>query len=247
MALGERSVRSPGVVSRRQARRRGRRQQLLGLILIGYGLAGIAIFVIAASAIDRPLENARQISEAVEEQRVALVESMEQSADTLRQMATAVGRMDTSLSDAKVATDRSSQIALGVATTMHQLRDAMYIEIPLIGQPLVGLAAGFDQAGAQLQLLSQDLGTIGTSLDANRSDVAITADNLDELAASVDTLTESVRTGPAVGISEEALGSFRLAILAVAGWVVLFAIGCVLAGLYLLWAGRPSTRDEDIV
>ena len=230
-------------IAYRRARRRGRRVSLLGLALVGYGIIGIAIFAFVATSINRPLERVVELTQSVERQRAALVDSMEQAEATLRQMSTSVGRMDTSLGDAKVATDRSSGIALNVSTSMYGLRDAMSIEIPLIGQPLIGLAGGFDQAGSQLQLLSEDLSTIGTSLDTNRADVIATAENLGELATSVSTLTETVRTGPGVEISAEALDTFRLAIFAVAGWVVLFAIGCVLVGLYLIFAGRREGRD----
>ncbi len=231
-------------IALRRAKRRGRRIQLLGGLLIGYGLIGIAIFAVVAVALNRPLERIRELSQSVETQRVALVASMEQAETTIRQMSTGVRRMDTSLSNARAATDRSSGIAVGVATSMFQLRDAMSITIPIFGgQPLIGLATGFDQAGAQLQLLSQDLATIGTSLDSNRGDVIATADNLEDLAATVSTLTESVQTGPGVGISEEALASFQLAIFAVAGWLLLFAVGCVLVGLYLFVTGRRDSRE----
>ena len=230
-------------IASRRARRRGRRIQLLGGALIGYGLIGIAIFVLVATAINRPLDRIRELSESVEEQRTALVESMDQGELTIREMAAGIRRMDTSLANAHVATDRSSGIAIGIATSMFQLRDAMSVEIPLVGQPLLGLAAGFEQAAGQLQLLAQDLATIGTSLDTNRGDVVLTADNLEELADTIDDLAESVRTGPDVGISEEALDAFRLAIFAVAGWLVLFAVGCVLVGLYLLVAGRREVKE----
>src|SRR5688500_18805175 len=115
----------------RRARRRGRRTQLFGGALIGYGLIGIAIFVFVAQAINRPLERVQELTQSVEEQRAALVLSMENAEDTLRQMATTVGNMDTSLSDAKLATDRSSGIANGVGITMFNLRDQMTVEIPL--------------------------------------------------------------------------------------------------------------------
>lgn len=230
-------------IALRRAQRRGRRIQALGLALVGYGVIGVVIFAIVATAINSPLERIRALSESVEEQRTALLASMEQAETTIRQMSVGVGRMDTSLANARSATERSSGIALGVSTSMYGLRDAMSIEIPLIGQPLLGLAGGFDQAAMQLQLLSQDLAIIGTSLDTNRADVIATADNLAELAGTVATLTESVRTGPGVGISEEALDSFRFAIFAVAGWLLLFAVGCALVGLYLIVAGRREVHE----
>lgn len=230
-------------IALRRQKRRGRRIQLLGGALIGYGIIGIVIFAIVAAAINRPLERIRELSQSVEQQRTALVASMVQGEATIRQMASGVRRMDTSLGDAHAATDRSSGIALGVAASMFQLRDAMSLEIPLIGQPLLGLSSGFDQAGNQLQLLSADLATIGSSLDTNRTDVSTTATNLEQLAATISTLTQSVRTGPAVGISEETLDSFRLAIFAVAGWLLLFAVGCALVGLYLVIVGRREGRS----
>lgn len=216
---------------------RRRRVQIVGGVLIAYGVVGIVIFLIVASAVTRPLERARELSQSVEEQRAALVESLEQAETTIDAMADGVRRMDTSLADARVATDRSSTIARGVASSMFQLRDAMSIQV-FGAQPLIGLASGFHQAGAQLELLAIDLVTIGGALDANRADTVTTASNLDTLAQSVHSLTEAVRTGPGVEIAESTLDAYRLAIFGVAGWLLLLALGCIAAGVYMLRLGR---------
>ena len=231
----------------RSARRRGRRFQLLGLALVAYGLIGIVIFAAVAAAINRPLERVGELSQSVEEQRTALIDTMEQTEDTVRQMSESVRRMDASLEDAQAAVTRSSGIAQGVALSMFQLRDSMNITVPIINtQPFSGLAPSFDQAGQQLQLLSQDLTTIGTSLETNQGDVVLTAESLVSLADSVGVLTQTVRDGPGVGISEEALDAFRFALLAVAGWLLLFALGCVLGGLYIFISGRRGARGATI-
>jgi hypothetical protein len=230
-------------IAYRRARRRGRRIALLGVALVVYGLIGMVIFAFVATAINRPLERVRELSQSVELQRTALVDSMEQSESTLRGMSSAVRNMDTSLADAKLATDRSAGIATAVATSMFQLRDQMNVEIPLLGRPLAGLGSGFDTAGQQLSQLSTDLATIGTSLDTNREDVVSTADSLVTLADSVESLTDTVRDGPTVEITADAIDSFRIAIFAIAGWVVLFAVGCVVVGTYLIVAGRREGRD----
>jgi len=220
---------------------------LLGLALIAYGLIGVGIFAAVAVAINKPLERVGELSQSVEEQRAALLATMEQTEDTIRQMSDGVRRMDASLEDAQAAVDRSSGIASGVALSMFQLRDSMNITIPIINtQPLLGLAPGFDQAGQQLQLLSQDLTTIGTSLETNQGDVVLTADNLVSLADSVGVLTETVRDGPGVGITDEALDSFKFALIAVAGWLLLFAVGCALVGVYLFFSGRRDARSATI-
>ena len=231
----------------RAARRRGRRIQLLGAALVVYGLIGIMIFIAVGAAINRPLERVGELSQSVEQQRAALIDTMVQTEETLRQMSEGVRRMDTSLEDAQAAVDRSSTIAQGLGLSMLQLRDAMGVTIPILNtQPLIGLAPSFDQAGQQLQLLGQDLATIGTSLEANQGDVVATSDSLIALADSVAVLTDSVENGPGVGISEEALDAFRFALLAVAGWLVLFAVGCALIGAYLFVVGRRDVRGATM-
>jgi HAMP domain-containing protein len=234
--------------SLRRARRRGRRAQVLGAALLAYGVIGIVIFVVVAVALNRPLERVGELSQSVEEQRMALIDTMQQTEETIRQMASGVGRMDASLEDAQAAVDRSSAIAAGVSASMLQLRDAMGVTIPILNtQPLLGLAPGFDNASQQLQLLSQDLATIATSLDQNREDVVASAESLVELADSVAVLTESVENGPGVGIAEEALDAFRIGLFAVAGWLVLFAVGCAVAGVYLLINGRREARGATML
>ena len=62
-------------IAYRRARRRGRRVSLLGLALVGYGIIGIAIFAFVATSINRPLERVLQLTQSVERQRRALVNS----------------------------------------------------------------------------------------------------------------------------------------------------------------------------
>ncbi len=229
---------SAEVIARRIATRRRRRLRLLGVGLLLYGLAGIAIFAVLAVGVSKPLERARRLSASVEVQRKALIDSLDEAETTISQMAEGVSGMDTSLSDARAATDRAAQVSRGVASSMYRLRDAMSLEIPFVGQPLVGLADGFDQSAQNLDLLADDVGAIGTALDANRGDVDTTAANLHDLAASVHALTDSVRLGPGVEISSSSLDAVRLALFAVGGWLALLALGCTAAGLYLLVISR---------
>src|SRR5688572_8083339 len=108
---------------------RSRNLRLLGTGLVAYGVLGVVIFVIVAVSLTRPLERISELSRSVEEQRVLLVGSMMQGETTIREMAAGVRRMDASLTSARSATARSSEIAVGVAESMFQLRDAMSISI----------------------------------------------------------------------------------------------------------------------
>ena len=222
-------------------RSRRTRLRLLGAGLALYGLVGIVIFIVIAVAVARPLERARQLSESVDLQRAALVDSLGQAETTIRQMSLSVGRMDTSLADAKAAIDRASSISHGVATSMYGLRDAMSLSI-FGAQPLIGLSTSFDTSGQNLDQLGDDVASIGTALDANRTDVTTTSQSLGNLADSVHTLTVSVRDGPALTISTRTLDAIRIAVYAVTIWLVVFALGCLIFGAYLLNVSRrPST------
>lgn len=228
-----------GAALARAATRRRTRQRLFGVALAGYGAVGIVLFIVVGTVISRPLDRAQQLSASFELQRVAVIASLDQAQATIIQMGAGVGRMDTSLADAKAATDRSSTLAHGIALSMFELRDAM--SISLFGtQPLLNVASGFDQSGQQLDLLGQDLGTIGAALETNRSDVITTADDLASLATSVGQLTTIMRDAPGLEISTATLDSVKLAIYGMAGWLVVLATGCLVSGLYLVRISRAS-------
>ncbi|MEP7158419.1 MAG: hypothetical protein ABI797_03255 [Chloroflexota bacterium] len=224
-------------------RPRRQRARLLGLALIGYGLIGIVLFVVVGLAVSRPLDRAQALGASVEEQRLSVIATLEQAQTTIRQMGEGVERMDVSLADARAATDRASAISHSVAFSMFQLRDQMSLTVFGL-QPFIGLASGFDASGQQLDLLGADLSTIGASLQTNRADVLTTAENMELLADSVAELTATVRDGPAVDISTTTLDAIRLAVYAICGWLILFAVGCLLAGVYLFRLGRHHVVAE---
>jgi hypothetical protein len=223
-------------------RRRHRRLRLLGLGLAAYGVVGLVLFVVVAVAINRPLERAHTLSVAVDQERAALVETMGQARTTLEDMSLGVSGVDTSLGDAKAATDRAAGIATSLATSMFGLRDSMNISI-FGAQPLASLASGFDNAGQQITSLSTELATIGTSLNDNRSSVSVSSTDLAKLALSLGQLTTLVRDSPDVEISTASLDAIRIAVYAICGWLAVFALGCVVGGLYLARLGDRPRPD----
>jgi hypothetical protein len=218
-------------------RRRRTALAALGVGLLVYGLAGIVLFVTVGSMIGRPLDQAVRLSGSIEDQRAAVIDSLALATDTMRQSASGVRGMETSLADARAATDRSASLSLGVAASMHQLADAMQITIFGI-QPLVGLAVGFNTTGDQLELLAADIATIGQALDANREDATAVAEAMDSLAASIGRLRSAVQSGPQVDVTTDTVDSIRLIVLAVVGWLGLLAVGCIGGGALCLWLSQ---------
>lgn len=225
-----------------QPPRRRPRLRVLGLGLAIYGLIGLGLFVVVAVAINRPLERAHALSVSLDQERAALVETMGQARTTLEDMSLGVSGVDTSLGDAKAATDRASGIATSLASSMFGLRDSMQISI-FGAQPLAGLAAGFDNSGQQITELATQLTTIGTSLNANRASVSITSTDLAKLALSLGELKTLVHDSPDVEISTASLDAIRIAVYAICGWLAVFALGCIVGGLYLVRLGGRSRAD----
>lgn len=231
---------------RRSARRR-RVLRVVGSVLIAYGLLGVLLFAGVAYAIERPIDEAGRLTVSIEGQRGALLASLEQASVTINDAATGVRGMDASLDQAGQATDRAAQLSVGVATSMYELRNAMGLTVFGV-QPLIGLAAGFDESGQQLELLAQDVAAIGIALEANRDDATAVADSLAQLSRSVDELTRAVGDGPALQVSSDALDGMRLAIYGVIGWMLALAIGCIAGGV-ACWraAGSdPGPPPEDM-
>jgi flavin-binding protein dodecin len=217
--------------------------RLLGSALIAYGLAGIVILAVIGLSVGRPLADMASIGSSVSEQQAAALEALDRASDTIDETAAAVRNMETSLTEAHDATQRSATLSRGMAQTMYGL--AIQMQITILGiQPLIGLAPSFEQSGAQLDLLAADIDSISTALDANREDTVAVADGLDELGASIGRLRDAVANGPDLTTIAEGLVPVQLGLLALIAWLLVAAVGSVLAGLLCWRASRLAGRGS---
>ncbi len=218
--------------------------RLLGSMLIVYGVAGAVLLVAIALTLSQPLDDIKAIGTSVTDQRDAALEALDRASDTIDVTADSVRGMETSLVEAHGATERAAGLSRGVALSMQALADQMQLTIFGV-QPLIGLAAGFEQSRVQLDLLAEDVATIATALDANREDAVEVADGLDELGASIDRLRAAVAGGPDLAEMMDGLEPVQLAVLALVGWLLLAALGSILAGL-LCWRASRFARHGSI-
>ncbi len=220
-------------ITERRRRRRGAWRPV-GLGLIAYGVIGLFLLGSVWTALAAPITQLDSITSSVEAQRTAALDSLERASDTIDRTADAINGMDQSLADAKAATDRSSGIATGVATSMSQLADSMTLTIFGI-QPLIGLQPGFANSAGQLNLLADDLKTISTALDSNRGDALTVAQSLGELSGSLLRLTDAVRAGPHLELAAASVDTVRVGILALLAWLAVLALGSIGAGVGCWW------------
>lgn len=217
--------------------------RLVGSVLILYGIAGVVLLGAIGWNIARPLDDIREMAGSVTDQRDAALDALDRATETIDQTAAGVRGMEGSLLEAHGATQRAAGLSRGVALSMYTLRDQMQLTIFGV-QPLIGLAPGFEQSGVQLDLLAEDVDAISVALDANREDALAVAAGLDELGLSMGRLREAVASGPDVTEMVDELEPIQLALLALIGWLLLAAVGCILGGLLCWRASRVAQRGS---
>jgi hypothetical protein len=213
--------------------------RLLGSALIAYGLAGTILLAMLATSIATPLDEVDRLTTSVGEQRDAALEALDEAIATARQTAVAVRNVDASLVQARTATDRAAGLSTGVAQSMRGIATALAIDLFGV-QPLIGLVPSFEASAVNLDLLATDLLAIGQALESTRTDTQTIAGGMDDLAASIERLRTSVAASPDLSQTSGALEPLRLGLLALMAWLLVAAIGCVVAGFGCWWLTRRT-------
>ncbi|CAN5436901.1 hypothetical protein BH20CHL6_BH20CHL6_13580 [soil metagenome] len=218
-------------------RPRRRWLRLAAILFVLYGLSGYALLGFSGASIAQPLDGIGELSVSIEDQRAALLRSLEETGETIGGAAQGIRNVDASLDQAQQSSQRAAGLARDVSFTMNEIATAMNVEI-LGVQPFVQVVPAFQRAGQQLNDLGTDLDAIATAVGQNSADAQGTADNLVQLRATIGELAETVDEGPSIELSSDALRAIRLALFGLIAWMLVFATGSILLGVALWrWAG----------
>jgi methyl-accepting chemotaxis protein len=220
------------VEARRPSRWEARR--LIGSLLVAYGILGFIVFVAGAILVSEPLDRLAEATSRLDQQRLLLARSLRTTSTTLGDAGAGLAGFDASIEQARGSTDRAAGLSRDVAATMAEVATSMR-QITIFGtQPLANLAVGFERADDQLRQLGTDLDGIGTSLDRNAEDAATTRRGIDRLQGQIDLLADAVEGTSLGGLQGEAIEQLRLAIILIAAWLALLALGSLATGLFLI-------------
>jgi len=201
------------------------RRPLLAWSLILYGVLGIAL-VLGGAMIGLELASRiERLATTADGTLAAAVRSTDAAAD-------AFTNVDGSLSEAETSAAAAGALARDASGTLASLARAM--ELSVFGaQPLLPLAGEFDASAEQASALGETLDRVGGSLGATRTDVTSIGTELDELSVQLAGLRDANGSGG----TAPPLRPFVILLLS---WLLVPAVGGLLAGLALLRRPRTS-------
>jgi hypothetical protein len=141
--------------------------------------------------------------------------------------------IDDSLADARTSSDAAAALAREASGSLRSLASAMALSI-FGAQPLLPLAEDFSTSADQAGALADTLDEVGRSLGDTRADVASIGPELEILSRQLDELA-------AAPDASDSAAPFRLFVIALLAWLLMQAVGSLLAGLSLIRGPRTTT------
>jgi hypothetical protein len=209
------------------------RRRLLGWALVLYGVAGL-LLVIGGAGIGL------EVAGRVERLAAAADGTLTAASSSTRAAAEAFGNVDASLAESQASAEGGADLARDASDTLASLAGTM--ELRILGtQPLLPLAGDFATSAEQASALADTLDRVGASLEGTREDVGGIGDELLELGVQLDGLR--AETGAGAGDAPPV----RILVLLLLAWLLVPALGGLVAGLALIGvprrvADRPVAR-----
>lgn len=198
-------------------------RRLLGWSLVLYGLLGLGI-VLGGAVVGL------DVAGRVERLASAAGGTLDAAARSTEAAADAFTNVNASLAESQVSAEGAADLALEASGTLDSLSRAM--ELSVFGaQPLLPMASEFAASADQAASLAETLDRVAASLDETRGDVSGIGVELDRLASQLAVLQESTGAGG----SAPPIRPFVILLLA---WLLVPAVGGVIAGLAVLRLGR---------
>ena len=206
-------------------------RRLLGWALILYGVAGLALVIGGAGV-------GLEVASRIERLAAAADGTLTAASSSTRAAADAFGNVDASLAESQASAEGGADLARDASDTLASLASTM--ELRILGtQPLLPLAGDFATSAEQASALADTLDRVGASLEGTREDVSGIGDELLELGLQLDSLRAET------GAGDGGAPPVRLLVLLLLAWLLVPALGGLVAGLALIGVPRrPADRTD---
>ena len=196
-----------------------------GRLLIAYGVVGLALVAVGAFVGLGLAAQVERLSGTADAALSAAARATDAAAESF-------AAVDVSLSDSEASATAAATLAREASGSLDSLAAAMDVQI-FGTQPLAGLAAQFSANAEQAEAVATNLDAVGSSLGDTRAEVA-------RIAPELEALSEELR---ALGTEPEAATAapgLRLFVVLLLVWLVMQALGSVIAGSALLRSPREA-------
>lgn len=203
-------------------------RRVAGWALLVYGLLGLLLVVGGAPT-------GLSLAASVERLSLTADGTLQAAIRSTDAAAKAFVNVDGSLSQAEESADAAAALARDASGSLSSLAVAMQISV-LGAQPLLPLAADFEDSAAQAGALGEALDGVSGSLGDSRTDVASIGSELDDLSTELSALREA-------GGSGASAPPIRLFVILLLTWLLIPALGGMVAGILLLRSAEVSRRS----
>jgi hypothetical protein len=198
------------------------RSRRIAWALVAYGVSGLALLIIVASAALDAVGRVERIASSANSTLDSAAVTAEAAADAV------IGANDSLERGAASASDAAS-LSRDASVSLRSLGRAM--ELSIFGaQPLLPLADDFDATADQAESLADELDGVGDALTGTQSDISVLGGRLQDLADDLAALSDAGAT------PGDPMPPLQLIVGLLMIWLVLPAVAALIGGALLLRA-----------
>ena len=209
----------------------------LGLGLILYGIAGVALAAGGAVLVSASFRGVDRIADAIVEQRNALTVFLSTTATVLENAATSTDSVDEVLGQAEDAVGNASTMVRSLATAAEDVAAAATFQI-FGQQPLAGVASSFTRVAEDARGLADRLDGAQATLAGTTGDTGRLRSDLEGVAEQVRSFSEGLSSSAVLDDLEEGFNAPRIVLYGLLAWLGVQAIAAVVAGVVLIVGSR---------
>ena len=203
------------------------------LALGAYGVLGLFISAAMLVVGTTTFGQVQRLQATLENERVALVQSIRTVSGTLKDMAGATADFKRSIDSARGAADQASRLTNDSAGTFRAM-GATLGAISILGfQPLASVTPQFASSADGLQQLAISLGVTRDALGQNGTDVQRVGSDLSLLQAQLDIVAASLSQPGVLGLDTKGMLPFQVAFYGMCLLVFLQSVFSIVAGVVL--------------
>ena len=212
----------------------------LGLGLVLYGVAGIALAAAGAVLVSASFRGVDRLVDTIVAQRNTIVLTLDTTASFIGNAATGTESVDAVLVDAATATRDAATMTRSLAAATDEVAQAATFQI-FGQQPFADVATSFTQVGADALALAGDLDGAADTIAGTGEATAGLRDDLRTVAEQVRQFSRNLADTVALDDIEGAFDPPRIVLYGLLVWLGIQAAAVLIVGLVLLLARRRST------